>query len=148
MADGINDPGKELIVDVLRGNIADWAPQDVSMFNDATDTITDTDDLSAISTEPSGASFARQSVAAGDMTPVDQGNAATWDLDYADQTFDTSDSSQSVDEWFAVHNFQSDDTGDSSATDHLIMRGSLDSTYDLSDFSQVTLQDAGVKVDG
>lgn len=40
--------------------------------------------------------------------------------------------------------FTADDTGDTSATDHLLFTGSLNQSYNLSDIDQFTLSGAGL----
>ena len=101
----------------------------VGTYNDATDAISDTSDLSAITTEPTGSAYARQS----DTYSLVKNGSGNWQLDNDSQlTFDTSDSSQSVDSYFIVANFQADDTGDTAANDHLIATGALQQTRDLS----------------
>jgi len=106
----------------------------VGLYNDSTDAITDTDDLAAINTEPSGSAYTQQATT---LTLTDDGD---WQAEIsADAVFDTSDSTQSVDSYFLVANFQADDTGDGSATDHLICTGALSQSYDLSSVDHLTV---------
>jgi len=124
MAATLTDLGEEWL---LKTN-ADSATLDVGLYNDSTDSIGETNDLTNITTEPSGGSYARQSTA---FSARDVGG--DWQLDNDAQiTFDTSDSSQTVDSYFIVANFQATDTGDGSPQDHLIATGSLSQSYDLS----------------
>jgi len=70
--------------------------------------------------------------------------SGNWETQVADQVYDTSDSNQSVDSYFVVVNFASDDAG--TTADQLFFTGSLDQTYDLSSVDQFTLSDAGLSV--
>lgn len=117
---------------------------DMGLYEDATDQISDTDDLSAITTEPTGASYSRQSVSFGntEMSSNDNTNG-DWEVQFVDQTFDTSDSTQSVDSYFIVINFQSEDTGDSASQDHLFLTGALSQTFDLSNLDNLDVSDSG-----
>lgn len=80
-----------------------------------------------------------------DFTNSDVGG--NWETQVADQAYDTTDSNQSVDSYFVVANFDSQDAADGgTAADHLFFTGSLDQTYDLSSVDQFTLSDAGLSV--
>jgi hypothetical protein len=115
---------------------------DVGLYNDSTDAIGDTDDLSAITTEPSGSAYARQSapVATADIS-------GDWGFDNDNQeSWDTSDSSQSVDAYFLVANFQATDTGDGSPQDHLIATGALSQSRNLTDIDTLKISAGGIGV--
>lgn len=146
MAFGLSDVGEEaLIRHFWTQDISLPASVDIGLYNDSSDGLTDSDDLSAINTEPSGASYSRQSVSFGTTDMTAQDTNGDWEVDFADQTFDVSDSSQSVDGYFVVITFQSSDKSDGSATDHVMMRGSLGSTVDLSSIStSYSVTDAGM----
>jgi hypothetical protein len=120
---------------------------DRGLFNDTVDGLNDSSDIGGISTEPSGAAYSRQSATfdSADFTVQDNANS-NWEAIIADQTFDTSDSSQDIDAYFVVINFQASDTGDGSANDHLYFTGPLDQLYDLNSVDQFTLQGAGLEV--
>lgn len=122
---------------------------DMGLYLDATDGISDGDDLAQITTEPSGASYARQSISidSADITISDNSND-NWQVTFADQTFDLSDSSQNIDGYFIVANFQAVDTGDGSANDHLIFTGALPQEFDGSQTgSSFTVTDSGRSAD-
>lgn len=138
MAAILTDLGEEWLVK----NNADTATLDLGLYNDGTDTISDTDDLGAITTEPSGASYARQStaVSAADLS-------GDWGFNNDSQeSFDTSDSTQSVDSYFFVANFQADDTSDTTANDHMIATGALSQSRNLSDIDTLNISAGGVGV--
>lgn len=125
MANFITDIGEELFVENDLGSIT----LKVGVYDDSTDTLSETSTLSDITTEPSGASYARQSSA---VTSKQISGDFGIDND-SKLSFDVSDSSQTVDHGFYVVNFQSDTvSGDGSATDHLVAVGPLDQSRDLS----------------
>lgn len=102
---------------------------EVGVYNDATDGLTDTSDLSDITTEPTNTNYARQSVtfSAADLSGnwgVD--NDASFSFDFSDQS-----TSEDVDAAFVVVNFQSDDAGDGSAQDHLLGTAAMTQTRDI-----------------
>lgn len=116
---------------------------DHGLYDDSTDTITDTNNLSDITSEPSGASYSRQT--ANISVRNISGNAG-FNTD-AQQTFDLSDdSSGSADSWFTLDNFQSDImNSQGSAQDNLIGTGALSQSYTLSnvDTLNVTAETMG-----
>lgn len=144
MTVGLHDTGEEFILDyVFTDGATRPASVDIGLYNDSTDNLADSDDVSAITTEPSGGSYARQSASfPGDFTNSDDGS--DWQTVVANQTFDTSDSSQSIDSWFIVINFDSDDAGDGgTASDHLLVTGNFNQTYDLSQIDSFTSDNVG-----
>lgn len=119
----------------------------ISLFNDSTDALSDGSDVGDITTEPSGSAYAKQSASIDTSDFTNSDSSGDWQTTIADQTFDTSDSSQSVDAYYIVVNFDSDDTSDGgTATDHLFWSGNLDQTYDLGSVDSLTLSGAGLKV--
>lgn len=146
MVTQLHDTGEEVILDdFFAESISKPASIDVTLFNDSTDALTDASDIGDITTEPTGGAFARQTASFGaDLSTQD--NGGDWEAIIADQTFDTTDSTQNVDAYAVVVNFNSDDKGDSSATDHLLFTGSLNQSYDLGDIDQFTLSGAGLSL--
>lgn len=138
MAAILTDLGEEWLIK----NSADNTSLSVGLYNDSTDAISDSNDLADLTTEPAGGSYSRQSdnFSASDLS-------GDWGFDNDSQlTFDTSDSSQTVDSYFIVANFQADDTSDGSATDHMIATGSLSQSYDLSSVDTLNVNSGGVGV--
>lgn len=129
----LTDIGEEYLVkNGIDSGTATW---NIGLYNDTTDAIADTSDLGAITTEPVGASYARQT---STFSPADI--SGDWGSDNdSKMSFDVSDSSQSVDSWFLVISFQSAETGDTVATEHLIATGGLSQTRDLSLISTLEL---------
>ena len=125
----------------------DTASVDVGLYNDSTDSITDTDDVGAITTEPSDGNYTRQAgedVSASDIS-------GDWGIDNDTTiTFDVTNTTGTVDSYFFVANFDSTDAGDGgTASDHLVLTGSLSQSYELSnlDTLEVSAGTSGVTVD-
>jgi hypothetical protein len=158
MTTQVHDTGEEFAIkdlfriDVLNkpANISVGLYHDGEVSGDTTngDDLGDNDDVGAINTEPTGSSFARQTASfdSTDFTVQDNANE-NFEAIITDLVFDTSDSSQDIDAYFVVVNFQSSDTGDSSQNNHLYFTGPLDQLYDLNSVDQFTLQGAGLELD-
>lgn len=125
MVNLLTNIGEEYVVE----NNADGASIDVGLYNDSTDAFGETSTLADITTEPAGSAYARQT----DTVTTDQFSG---DFGFDNDSlisFDTSDSSQTVDAAFIVITFTSDTVaGDGSNTDHLIGAADLSQSRDLS----------------
>lgn len=147
MTTQLHDTGEEAILDdFFEESLTKPASVDVGLYNDTTDALSDSGDVGSITTEPAGSAYNRQSATFGTGDFTNQDNSGDWETIIADQTFDTSNSSQDVDAYFVVINFQSDDTSDTSANDHLLFTGSLDQTYNLNDIDSFTLSGSGLSL--
>jgi hypothetical protein len=150
MTTQLHDTGEEFAIkDLFRGDqLTKPTSVNIGLFSDSTDNLSDNSDIGSINTEPTGSSFSRQTASfdSSDFTVQDNTNG-NFETVISDQVFDTSDSSQDVDAYFIIVNFQSDDTNDSSANDHLFFTGNLDQTYDLNSVDQFTLSGAGLEID-
>jgi len=145
----LHDTGEELIMDTMfrADTFTKPANVDVGLFNDATDALSDASDVSSITTEPTGGSYSRQTASLDGTDFTNEDSGGDWQTTIADQTFDTSDSTQNVDAYFVIANFDSDDAGDGgAAADHLFWTGELDQSYDLGSVDTLTLSGAGLKV--
>lgn len=132
----LTDVGEEYTVKTA----LDGVTLDIGVYNDATDNITDSEDLADITTEPSDGNYVRKSVGftASDIS----GN---WGIDSdTDVVFDMTDTTGTVDSYFVVANFTATDTGDAGATDHLVVTGQLSQSYDLSQLTELTLTSGGI----
>lgn len=121
---------------------------DIGFYNDSTDAITDTDNLSAITTEPANTNYSRQS---SSFTVSDL--SGNWGIENSSSvTFDFSDvqpgdaEAQDIDTVFLVANFQSEDAGDGSASDNLIATAALDQVYSIESIDQFDLNSGDVSV--
>lgn len=131
MAAGLHIIGEEFMTKLFSGNVSQATSVDVGLYNQTTDSLTESDDLAALTTEPVGSAYARQTVSLPAGTS-DSATTSNWKSVFATQTFDVSDSSQDVDAYFVVVNFDSAEAGDAgTATDHIMFSGDLSQTYDL-----------------
>lgn len=139
MARILTDLGEEF---TLKNNMEGVAVI-VGLYNDSTDTITDTDDLAQVTTEPSDGNYTRQSAT---LTLTDDGDWAA--VTSAQTSFDVTSTTGNVDSYFVVANFQATDTGDGTANDHLIGTGALSQSRDLSqiDTLNISAGNIGVKL--
>lgn len=142
----LTDIGEEYVTRVIGNDLTKVTSLDVGLYNNTTDSLSDTSDLADLSTEPTGSAYSRQTISlSGDVTMSNSGG--DWQIQQSTtETFDTSDSSQSVDSYFYVVNFNSTEAGDASANDHMLIYGDLDSTYDLSSIDSFNLDDTGISV--
>ena len=141
MASILTDLGEEWMIK----NNLDTASVDVGLYNDSTDSISDSNDVSDITTEPSDGNYSRQADEAVSASDI----SGDWGIDNdGTVTFDVSGTTGDVDSYFFVANFQAEDTGDGSATDHLVVTGSLSQSYALSnlDTLEISAGTAGVTV--
>lgn len=134
----LTDLGEEYVMK----NDAGASDLESGLYNDSTDGIGDTDDVADITTEPGGAAYARQTTAVS-VTDI----SGNWGFDNdSQQQWDTSDSTQTVDGYFLIANFQAEDTGDGSPTDHLIATGALSQSRDLTDIDTLRISAGGIGV--
>jgi len=139
MANLLTNVGEEYIVE----NDANGETVKVALYDNSTDSISDPDDLSAVTTEPAGGAYARQS---SPVTTRQIGSDFGFDND-SKIAFDTSDSSTTVDHAAFIVTFQSDSVaGDSSATDHLIGVAELSQSRDLSQIDTVEVAAGDLEV--
>lgn len=146
MTTQLHDTGEEFIVDKVFTESVSATSVSVGLYNDSTDSLGDSSDVGDITTEPTGSNYAKQSASFGsNFTNTD--SSGNWETQMDDLVFNTSDSNQSVDSYFVVINYDSQDTNDGgTSTDHLFFTGSLDQTYDLSSVDQFTLSDSGLSI--
>lgn len=119
----------------------------VGVYNDATDALSDTSDIGDITTEPSNTNYSTVSAtfSAADLSGnwgVD--NDSLFEFDFSDQT-----TSEEVDTAYVTISFQAEDTGDGSATEHLIANPALTQTRDIGsiDTLEVAAGDLKIKLD-
>lgn len=148
MATQLHNTGEEFIIDyVFTDGAVKPASLSIGLYNDATDALTDTDDLAAITTEPNTGNYARQSVtfdSSGFSSSLSGGDwRATND---STVSFDVTNTSETVDSYFVIVNFTSDDAGDASATDHLFWTGDLEQSRDLSQIDTLDVNTIGVSL--
>lgn len=115
---------------------------DIGLYDDSTDAITDPDNISDISTEPASGNYSRQSVTVSTLSI-----SGDWGFETdATVTFDFSDvapgdpDAQDFDTGFFVVNFESDEAGDSGASDNLFGNFGLSQTYNSAQFDEFEIQ--------
>jgi len=132
MANELTNVGEEFLVE----NAANGATVTVLLFNNTTDALTEADNLAQITTEPTGAAYARQATAVATLQI-----SGDFGFDNDSQlSFDVSDSSVTVDHAGFVVNFQSDTVaGDGAPTDNLIGFTALTQSRDLSQIDTLNI---------
>jgi len=114
---------------------------EVLLFDDSTDTLTDSSDIGDITTEPTDGNYARQTINLdGSDVTLSQNSGdirAT-----ATVTFDVTNTTGTVDAAATVVDFQSDIVNaEGSANPHLLDSGTLDAgSQDLSNFTSLDIQ--------
>lgn len=133
MAPLTTDIGEEWLMEVAQ----DGASVTFLLYNDSTDTITETDDVGAITTEPTSGNYARQTdtVTTEQLTGTGGGD---WGYDNdADVVFDVTNTTETVDAVGYLATFTSTVAGDSGDTEHLIAVDTLSETRDLSNYDEI-----------
>jgi len=149
----LHDTGEEYESGIQIGTLSKVTSVDVGLFHDgqvsgdtaAGDDLADNDDVGAITTEPSGSAYGRQTVTldSTEFSVVQESGDFQFESDNQIGTFDLSnDTSGTVDAYFVVITVQL--SGDSSATDHLWFTGGLSVPFDLSNTSSLDLDAGGV----
>lgn len=150
MADVITVTGKQFFVESIFRTDLITRPSsvDVLLYNDSTDSLGETNNVGDITTEPSGSNYARQSVSIDSSSVTlteDAGN--NYEVVLNQVTFDTSDSSQNVDNYGIVANFDGTDSTGGNNGDNLIITGSLSQSYDLSNVDTLNVSNTGFEQD-
>jgi len=144
MAKVFGDHGEEFVQDLV---INSGKTFDIALYADADGpnggniadavSVSESDDVSVIESgsEPSGSAYNRQQDAASNFSAsLDSNNDVK--ITGTTQTYDVSDSSQSVNAYMIIVPFASDlvSSDGGAATDHLMYTAFLDQEYDLSQF--------------
>lgn len=119
------------------------------LYNDGTDAIGEGDDYGDITTEPGGSAYGSHTINLPDDVSFALDGSNNVQIDIDDQTFDVSDSSQTVDGYYLTAEFQStvvDDT-ESSANEHLILTGELSQSRDCSQIDNLQVNNMGSTLD-
>lgn len=152
MADGLKDDGEELLLKRCFRDDTITMPTSVTLhiFNDNTDSISDSGDFSSITTQPASTGSATYSP---QTASLDTGSVTTsfvssnWQIDIADQSFDVSSLAASKTACHYAISASVQLSGDGSPTRNLLWTGALDQSYDLGQISTFTLQDSGIIFD-
>lgn len=96
----------------------------IGLYDDATDGLSESSDMGAITTEPTDGNYARLTYSFGTTDYSSGQNAdSDWQAQFASKTFDLANTTGSADSYFIVANFTAG--SDSSAADHLFAFGPL-----------------------
>lgn len=149
MASQLHDTGEQFVLDyTFPGGVTKPTSLKVGLFDDSTDTLADSDDYGAITTEPTDGNYAQQTISfdgTGFSTAQPQGAGTAWQADSdVDIQFDVTNTTGSVDSYYVVVNY--DASGDGTANDHLFWTGDLSQTYDLSNNDTLTLNSGGLGI--
>jgi len=141
MTTQLHDSGEEFVIKyIFPDTVSKPANVDVGLYNDSTDSLSDGNGLSNISTEPSSGNYSRQSISfdsAGFSASTSGGDwQATND---STVTFDVTNSSQTVDSYFVVVNYNS--------SDQLFFTGDLSQSRDLSQIDTLDVNVVGASLD-
>jgi len=131
MAFGYNDTAEVTILsDHFSGRTFE-----MGLYNDETDSLTDSDSVGAITTEPSGTAYSRATVDGSNDVIVSSVNG-TAEVDVAAQLFDVSDDSANVDAFFVYD-----------SSDDSFFRGEIDTSSLGNDYVDLS-QNTSIKLGG
>lgn len=126
---------------IFEDSVTKPANLQVGLYNDATDAISDANDLADITTEPSDGQYQQQDVPfdGTGFTASQPGGAGTpWQADTDNNiVFDVTNTTGTVDHYFVVVTFQAE--GEGAANDHLYWTGELSQSYDLSNLDELDI---------
>lgn len=114
----------------------------VGLYDDSTDALAESDDVGAITTEPSDGNYTRLTYSFGTTDFTSTQSSGDWQADMADKDFDVTNTTGTVDSYFVVVSFASG--SETSANNHLYWTESLDQSYDLSQADLLTFTNGGL----
>lgn len=119
----------------------------VILYDDSTDSLTETSDIGDVGTEPTDGNYQRQDIPfdVNTFTVIEENADAVADM--VDVIFDVINTTGDVDSWAVLGTFQSDRAGDSSANQHILFSGGLDQSYPLSKSDELTVENGGISLD-
>jgi len=120
---------------------------EIGLFHDGTDHLTNGASLDDISTEATGDSYSRGTVTLGEDFTAEINSSENWEIDVDGVPFDGTDSDESVDSYFLIAMFESEETEEFDEGPHLVWSGLLDREYDLSGMGEFTLNGAALTID-
>lgn len=148
MTTQLHNTGEEFVVDyVFDGSSTKPASLTVGLFNDGTDALSDASDYTDITTEPSDGNYAPQSVSFDSTGFSTEAVSGDWQATNDNTvTFDTQNTTGTVDAYYVIVNFTSDEAGDTSASDHLFWTGDLEQSRDLSQIDTLDVNTVGISI--
>lgn len=148
----LNNIGEEFLARMAlrRDTIAVPASLTLGLYLEATDLLTETDDLAAITTEPADGNYARRTITIDNADIILSKVGGNWQMELSENginlVFDVIGTTGSVDAWFVVATFQSTEAGDAVPTAHLIANGALSATYNLSLLDTLNVSNAALSL--
>ena len=111
----------------------------IGLYNDSTNTLSDSSDIGDITSEPTSGNYAQQTVTL-DSTDISLSLDGSNNIQAEGSvTFDLLDTGETVDGYFILVNFQSDIVNaESTENDHILASATF-GTRDLSEFSDLTV---------
>ena len=140
--------GEEYFLRTSTGDLQPVEQWNIGVFNNENDQLTDSSDVDAIESEPDNENYSRQTISAEDVE-FDLPNGDV-EFDAPDVTFNfqDNDSTDEIDSWFIVIEYQSEVvTTDSEDTDHLIIYGDLSESRVLDNLDNLTVENIGADLD-
>lgn len=139
----LHNTGEEFVLKEAFGSGTGATTVSVGLYN-TSDSLLDSDNVSSITTEPSGSGYSRETVTL-DSDFSFQNNGGNWETTMVDCVYDTDDSTENVDGYFVTATFNSEEAGGSG--EHLLFSGDLDKQYDLDSVTTFTKQGSGISLD-
>lgn len=134
--------GEEYTAKVEAGIISPATQITFGLYNDSDDNLSNTDDLSAINSEPTSGNYSRKTFDLSSSNfSAEKTSGDNWRYVFSNAAFDVENTTEEVDSYFAVIEFNGD--GDSSATPHLVFTGSLGGTENLADYFTLNVDEMG-----
>lgn len=99
-----------------------------------------------INTEPSDGNYTKETLAldSADVDVVNKGGDMVFDI--SEHIFDVINTTGTVNHYFVLGRFQSDEAGDTEETWHLLAVGPLEKEYQLSNLDELTNDEAGIRL--
>lgn len=132
----LHDGGEEYSIKLEAGIISAATQITFGLFDDSTDSLSDSDGLSAINTEPTDGNYTRQTFSLDD-TEFSVTKNANGNYQYTKDEFDwdVGGTTGEVDSYFAIINFE--------GSDRLVYTGSLDKNLSLQNQDTLSVSSIG-----
>lgn len=109
---------------------------------------TDINDITGAGAEPSNGNYTRQTVSIDSSdVAISKNSDGNWEIDLADQVFDTDSTTGMVNSYFVAAPFTSSEAGDSSSNLHIVFSDDASPERDLNGINEVTVDNARLDLD-
>lgn len=120
----------------------------VALFNSENIAVDDSTDVSSIaSEEPQSGDYERQEVNIDTSAIAIENDAGDYKMDVTDQIFLTEGSNKDVTAYAVIAEFESSEAGDSSPQPHILYTGDLSELRQLSEITELTVDNISMKLD-